>query len=325
MRKRKISIKTKIKQQFLPWGLISVLAILIVIQFVYISKTDSKSLKSEIRSVDANLRNELSQLKNKTLSNESNLDSIKSSFRNSKNDSTSLILITEIDKRINRLETKVEFLSNVSENDSSSNWELWLAFGLTWLFLIVLIIIFRKKGSNSVEFDREKVINAIDKSQRITNKFYSREHNNFPQSIRKIENDIESLMLQVKALQNHKNGVRVETITEETKSDEIVVNTQTKNENVVFFKSKNGKILTEELQNSTEASFKLYNINDNEAEFSYCGGVVNQDFFTDVCSFANNPSDVPNKTKITTTTPGVVKKDSNNKWEVTEKAKIKFE
>ena len=105
MRKRKSSIKTKIKQQFLPWGLISVLAILIVRQFVYISKTDSKSLKSEIRSVDANLRNELSQLKNKTLSNESNLDSIKSSFRNSKNDSTSLILITEIDKRINRLET----------------------------------------------------------------------------------------------------------------------------------------------------------------------------------------------------------------------------
>ena len=53
--------------------------------------------------------------------------------------------------------------------------------------------------------------------------------------------------------------------------------------------------------------------------------MINQDFFTDVCSFANNPSDVPNKIRITTTIPGTVKKDSNNKWEVVEKAKIKFE
>lgn len=325
MRKRKISIKTKIKQQFLPWGLISVLAILIVIQFVYISKTDSKSLKSEIRSVEANLRNELSQLKNKTLSNESNLDSIKSSFRNSKNDSTSLILITEIDKRINRLETKVESLSNVSKNDSSTNWVVWLAFGLTWLFLILLLFIFRKTKVQSGEYDIKNLVKTVDSIKKNTGNIYTLKFQNIPQSIEKHEQDIVSLILKVKGLQSQLNGDGEETKTKEPKTEEEVYDTQTKNENVLFFKSKNGKILTEELQNSNEASFKLYNINDNEAEFSYCGGVVNQDFFTDVCSFANNPSDVPNKTKITTTTPGVVKKDSNNKWEVTEKAKIKFE
>jgi hypothetical protein len=52
--------------------------------------------------------------------------------------------------------------------------------------------------------------------------------------------------------------------------------------------------------------------------------VVNSDFFTDVCSFENNPSDVPTKTQIITTTPGAVKKDGNY-WIVQKTAKIKFE
>jgi hypothetical protein len=92
-----------------------------------------------------------------------------------------------------------------------------------------------------------------------------------------------------------------------------------------FFRSKQGKFLTEEVFDSREAKFKVSHIRENEASFEYCGTVVNADFFTDVCGFENNPQDVPNKTRIETTVPGRVRKDVNNNWEVINPAKIKFE
>lgn len=92
-----------------------------------------------------------------------------------------------------------------------------------------------------------------------------------------------------------------------------------------YFRSKNKNIFIEELKNSKDASFRVFDIRGDEAKYEYCGGVVNQDYFMDVCSFTNNPSDIPKKTKITTVTHGVVKKDSINGWMVKEKAKIKFE
>lgn len=94
--------------------------------------------------------------------------------------------------------------------------------------------------------------------------------------------------------------------------------------NEIFFKTKNGKILQEELPNSAGSSFKVFNINFNAAKFEYCGGIVNSDFFDGVCAFKNNPVDVPNRTNIVTTTPGVVKKDSNGIWIVETPATIKF-
>jgi hypothetical protein len=93
---------------------------------------------------------------------------------------------------------------------------------------------------------------------------------------------------------------------------------------VEFFRSKQGKTLLEEVSDEREASFKVFDINHSEAKFEYCGGVVNIDFFNDICTFENNPAKVPNKTKIITAAPGTVREGSNSSWEVDTPAKIKF-
>ena len=93
---------------------------------------------------------------------------------------------------------------------------------------------------------------------------------------------------------------------------------------VKFFSSKYGKVLQRELPNSINASFKIFNIKGDRAEFEYCGGITNLDFFEDVARFKNNPYEIPNRTKIVTTKPGVVRKDNNNNWEVEEVVEIEF-
>lgn len=93
---------------------------------------------------------------------------------------------------------------------------------------------------------------------------------------------------------------------------------------VKFYRSKQGKILLEEVSNERDAAFKVFKIKENEAKFIYCGGIQNPDWFGEIVEFANNPQEIPNKIKIDTTIPGIVKKDSNNNWVVTIPAKIKF-
>ncbi len=225
-----------------------------------------------------------------------------------------------LQQRVEALEQQIKEKEFENKKPEFSNALIWIALCLTWLVLIVLFFIFRKNNSQPTELNKEKIINTVLESQRIASKFSSSELYKLPQSIKLTEKEISSLVVQVRDLLNKENSN-----VEKEKKEENLNSAQTNSNDVKYFKSKNGKILTEELQNSTDASFMVFNIKANDAKFEYCGGVVNQDFFTDVCSFANNPSDVPNKTKITTTSPGVVKKDSNNKWEVTEKAKIKFE
>jgi hypothetical protein len=99
---------------------------------------------------------------------------------------------------------------------------------------------------------------------------------------------------------------------------------QKDNLEIKFFRSKQGKILLEEVSNEIDAAFKVFNIKENEAKFIYCGGIQNPDWFGEIVEFANNPQEIPNKIRIDTTTPGIVKKDSNNNWLVTIPAKIKF-
>jgi hypothetical protein len=106
------------------------------------------------------------------------------------------------------------------------------------------------------------------------------------------------------------------------KSD-IINNAEKSNSDVIFFRSKQGKTLQEEVNDESEAVFKVFNIKNNEANFKYCGGVKNPDYFGDECNFENRPYEI-NYTNIKTTTPGVVKKDNNGNWEVTTPAKIKF-
>jgi hypothetical protein len=107
--------------------------------------------------------------------------------------------------------------------------------------------------------------------------------------------------------------------------NKVVENIKPENEGIKYFRSKQGRFLLEEVVNESEGAFKVFDIKGNEARFEYCGGVVNSDFFTDICSFENNPADIPNKIKIKTIIAGVVKKDHNSNWEVYTPAKIKFE
>ena len=93
---------------------------------------------------------------------------------------------------------------------------------------------------------------------------------------------------------------------------------------VKFFGSKSNKTLEGELSSNSSAKFKVFNIKGDEAEFEYCGEVINSDWFEGVASFANNPRDVPNKKEIITVKPGIVRKNSEGKWEVQTPVEIKF-
>ena len=101
-------------------------------------------------------------------------------------------------------------------------------------------------------------------------------------------------------------------------------NLEKSNQDVKYFRSKQGKTLQEEVSNESEGVFKVFKIKGGEAKFEYCGGVQNPDWFGEIVEFTNNPQEVPIKAKIITTTPGVAKKGNNGIWEVTTPAKIKF-
>lgn len=115
-----------------------------------------------------------------------------------------------------------------------------------------------------------------------------------------------------KSIETHHSTPDAETQTQTTVSRET------------HFKTKNGKVLQEELPSAKDSAFKVYDIKNNEAKFKYCGGVVNPDFFDGVCDFKNNPADVQTKTKIETISPGIVKKDNKGNWVVETPATIKF-
>lgn len=221
-------------------------------------------------------------------------------------------------QRVEALEQKNRKIENENKELDSPNRRIWIALFFTWIILIVLLLISRKKVQ-STEMNRDKIIKTVLGSQRIESEFSSK-YFHLSQHIEFLKHDLTQLTAVVKELQN-----RVTNNIENDIKDVSVNNTHFISNNTKYFKSTNVKVLTEELQSSTDAYFMIYDIGENEAKFAYCGAVVNQDFLTDVCSFVNNPSDVPNKTRIITTIPGTVKHNSDNNWEVVEKAKIRFE
>lgn len=232
--------------------------------------------------------------------------------------------VEELQEKNQTLQQRVEFLENqINElktiEQEPLNYNYWIALIATWLVMIILFFISRRKNHQHNEHNRDQIITTVLESKRIANRISSGNHNNTSPNIKSIEDKIALIEKQIIQLQNK------EASKGENEFKEFVEIKNPPNSDDKFFKSKNGKILIEELYSSADSSFRVFNITGNDANFEYCGGVINPDFFTDVCSFVNNPSDVPNKTRITTTIPGTVKKDSNNKWEIIEKAKIKFE
>lgn len=92
-----------------------------------------------------------------------------------------------------------------------------------------------------------------------------------------------------------------------------------------YFGSKSNKMLTDELPSSSNAKFKVYEINGNEAKFIYIGPTINENWIDTVCTISNSASDnLGNKTKIITTQHGIVRND-DGKWIVIKPATIRYE
>lgn len=165
-----------------------------------------------------------------------------------------------------------------------------------------------------------------EKSKRLEQKFVTKNEYSFGNSsdkVRMFEDKLQSLERKFGDLQENfnKSFKSLNTGNQITNSGSERNSTSS---NEKFFKTKNGKTLQEELPNSFDSSFRIFNIKKDEADFAYCGGIVNSDFFDGVCIFQNNPADVLNKSKIETAIPGIVKKDSKGNWIVEKPATIKF-
>ncbi|MDR3140786.1 MAG: hypothetical protein LBU37_03545 [Tannerellaceae bacterium] len=101
-------------------------------------------------------------------------------------------------------------------------------------------------------------------------------------------------------------------------------NNTPQSDNALYFASKSDKQLTEQLPSKTNASFRVFAVNSNEAKFEYIGVVKNENWFEGICSIENDAKDnLTDKKQINTTQPGNVKKDNNN-WVIIIPAKIKF-
>jgi len=95
---------------------------------------------------------------------------------------------------------------------------------------------------------------------------------------------------------------------------------------VLYYKSKAGKIFINEVNSEADARFKVYNIRGEIADWDYIGGPINLDYFDSICTFNNNPYELSERKEIKTTHSGKVSKDPENfgAWKVTESARITF-
>lgn len=216
-------------------------------------------------------------------------------------------------------ETKSQTFSQIT-NDSP-HFGLWAVIGLEFIMILALgglyFVTFRGKVV-AIVTDSKRVKSFI-KQQMPQQNENGNQQNIIKSSLGEKEIDTISDIVVPRVLE----CVKLE-LQDTSKPLNKQNNAENSNPDIKFFRSKQGKILQEEVSNNSEAAFKVFNIKGNEAKFEYCGGVVNSDFFDGICIFENNPADVPNKTAIKTTVSGVVKKDINGNWEVTTPAKIKF-
>lgn len=201
-----------------------------------------------------------------------------------------------------------------SENKSECHWVMWLIIILEGILLCIFSYFLYRLWRRCEKFKRMVIErDSADKSS----------------DIKMFESKLQQLDRKFGELQEKVKNIKLEpispnTIKTEDKIIETPVNVQEpKISYIKYFRTKQGKVLQEEVSNQSDASFKIYDINNNEAKFEYCGGVVNPDFFTEICTFENNPADVPHKKEIRTTAYGTVKKDNNN-WVIDKPAKIKF-
>lgn len=199
----------------------------------------------------------------------------------------------------------------------------WIVFALIALIILMcaLLFLFSKRmldSQNKNNILRQFVESAVVESDAVFQKL-SWKMNSNGGDVQMYEDKLNSLERKIGNLQEQVN----KTLNMQKPEDVNPKPSQITNERIKFFRTKQGKILQDELPTESGASFKIFEINASEAKFEYCGGVTNPDFFDGICDFANNPADIPHKTKIITVSPGKVKKDNDN-WIIDKPAKIKF-
>lgn len=102
------------------------------------------------------------------------------------------------------------------------------------------------------------------------------------------------------------------------------LNNVQKEDKCFYFASKNGKLLIDQMPNSTNASFKVHSVVGNEGKFEYIGPVRNENWFEEVFNIENSVSEkLSDKKKVNTIQEGKVRKE-NETWVVITPAKIKF-
>jgi polyhydroxyalkanoate synthesis regulator phasin len=230
--------------------------------------------------------------------------------------------VVELQAKLDQLQQKINELkidSKILDIQKSVETYTLAVFIVLFGIVIIAVLLFYFLSAGYIK-------RVTAKSKRLEQKFVVKGEflpENSGKNVSLFEDKLQSLERKFGDLQEKFNKI-LKVIDSENKTFNMGNEKSSASSNEKFFKTKNGKILQEELSNSAESSFKVFNINNNEAKFEYCGGIVNSDFFDGVCQFQNNPAEVPNKTKIITTTPGVVKKDINGNWIVETLATIKF-
>ena len=152
--------------------------------------------------------------------------------------------------------------------------------------------------------------------------------NNFEQNFNnRSEVGIEELLRQKNALEEQLREINNKiSILHSKDSGGAFVKDENKLESreVKFFSGKSNKELNGELSSSSDAKFKVFNINGNRAEFEYCGSVINENWFEGVADVMNGVDEtLNNKKNIITTKPGIVVKEDGN-WKVEKRVEIKF-
>ena len=242
--------------------------------------------------------------------------------------------LVQLQEKIDTLQKKYDTLQNDSkidriQNTISSLRMLVISCLVVFVLLITALFLWYKLQFNAenrnssvrkfvknVFFTSEEINKKFEKTQIGTNESESNDN------VNQLEKRLNILAQQFGIIQSKVDSlINKETTNKSTtqSSDSTI-----SKENGLYFASKSNKQLTEPLPSSTNASFKVITIKDNDAEFEYVGAVRNENWFEGVCTIENLANDnLFDKKNIATRQPGKVRKE-NDYWVVITPAKIKF-
>lgn len=271
-----------------------VLLILIIVQFIQINNLDSAKLKSEITKVENKLTNEQKQLNN----------------------------------NVKSLEQKLNDLPNdKSENNPKSEfpwiWVVSLSVVAIVLIAVIVWIVF---------FSKEYIKKVVDESRRLEDKFVLKKDYQNRSTLVAVQdkpatNDIENTINKLLKNESFINSIAQKVkeglpTNNETRVDDEIIKTQI----TQYLKGKSGHTFSNTSEISDGSFFKLVNEKDGIAEFEYCGTIEDarsqfNAIFDNVC---DTEGSAQNAKTVKTVKRGKIKL-SDGKWDVTEKAKIKFD